>query len=193
MHDKPAHDRRVQKTRTQLLDALGTLIHEKPYDAIVVQEILDRANVGRSTFYTHFRDKDGLLQDGIRDLVRSAGARTPRSGSRAERVLRFSLPVFEHIDRHRRASEGRMTASSRATVHEQLRHVLAQSIAEDVRAGIEERDPGRMPPDLLIRYVTTSFVSVLNWWVESRSSLSAMEIDHVYRALVLPGLSAALD
>ena len=55
-------DRRVQKTQDLLHGALASLIHEKSYDAIVVKEILARANVGRSTFYTHFRDKDELLE-----------------------------------------------------------------------------------------------------------------------------------
>ena len=61
LHEKQVNDRRIQKTKNLLHQALGSLIREKPYDAIVVKEILDRANVGRSTFYTHFRDKDELL------------------------------------------------------------------------------------------------------------------------------------
>jgi len=57
--EKWIKDRRVQKTRTLLHEALVSLIREKPYDEMVVKEILDRANVGRSTFYTHYRNKDG--------------------------------------------------------------------------------------------------------------------------------------
>jgi hypothetical protein len=50
--EKRVQDRRIQKTQRLLHEALFSLIHEKSYDAIVVKEILDRANVGRSTFYT---------------------------------------------------------------------------------------------------------------------------------------------
>lgn len=64
-----AEDRRIQKTLKLLREALVSLIAEKPYDSIVVKEILDRANVGRSTFYTHFRDKDELLSSGIHDML----------------------------------------------------------------------------------------------------------------------------
>jgi len=60
LHEEQVKDRRIQKTKSLLHEALGSLIREKPYDAIVVQEILDRANVGRSTFYMHFSDKDDL-------------------------------------------------------------------------------------------------------------------------------------
>src|SRR5262249_41445888 len=54
---KRAGDRRIQRTRNTLREALVSLIREKPYDAIAVTEILERANVGRSTFYMHFRNK----------------------------------------------------------------------------------------------------------------------------------------
>src|SRR5215469_931964 len=56
-HSKGVKDRRVQRTRDLLHEALGSLIREKPYDEIAVKEILDRANVGRSTFYLHFRTR----------------------------------------------------------------------------------------------------------------------------------------
>src|SRR3972149_51567 len=59
MNDK--NDRRSQRTRQALGDALIELMMEKGYDAISVKEIIDHANVGRSTFYTHYADKDELL------------------------------------------------------------------------------------------------------------------------------------
>src|SRR5687768_16310564 len=64
-------DRRVKRTRASLRDALIGLAAEKPYGAIAVKEILDRANVGQSTFYTHFRDKDELLLSGIHEILRT--------------------------------------------------------------------------------------------------------------------------
>ncbi len=61
-------DRRVQRTQALLQDALLALIEEKGYAAITVQDILDRANLGRSTFYMHYRDKDDLLVSGFEQL-----------------------------------------------------------------------------------------------------------------------------
>src|SRR5215475_3705502 len=96
-------DRRVQRTKTSLRNALMGLAREKPYPAIAVKEILDRANVGRSTFYTHYRDKNDLLESGIHGILRSMQDR-PRAGSAVERLVAFSLPILEHIGEHRRAS-----------------------------------------------------------------------------------------
>ena len=107
----PVKDRRIQKTRDLLHRSLAALIHEKPYDSISVKEILDRANVGRSTFYTHFSDKDELLVSSIHDLLRSIQtAKPPSSAKRSERIISFSLPIFEHIDHHRHTGDARMGA-----------------------------------------------------------------------------------
>src|SRR5437762_5394084 len=105
---KQVKDRRIQKTQDLLHEALASLIREKDYDSIAVKEILDRANVGRSTFYTHFRDKDELLVNGIHDMLRPAKSRMQPSPSKPyERIIWFSLPVFEYLDQHRRIGEGR--------------------------------------------------------------------------------------
>lgn len=191
-----AEDRRVRRTKKLLQEALGSLIREKPYDEIVVHEILDRADVGRSTFYMHFRDKDELLASGIRDMLGSMPAppKAPSSGKPRERLLGFSLPTFEHIHRHLRTGAARMGSRGRAVVHEHLRRIVAEWIADDVRmiAPGRRRPAGNVPPDLLVPYVASTFILVLNWWVESRSPLLPSDVDALFRALVMPTLAAAL-
>jgi AcrR family transcriptional regulator len=119
-------------------------LHERrrqPYDAISVKEILDRADVGRSTFYTHYRDKDELLVSAIHDLLASVQSdNTPSSAKRSERMLGFSLPIFEHVDQHRRAGDAGIGAKDRARFHDHLRGVLAELIAEDVAKGCPPRE-----------------------------------------------------
>src|SRR5881396_2641445 len=61
-------DRRVQRTRKLLQDALVSLMIEQGYEATTVQDIIDRANVGRATFYAHFADKETLLVSRLEDL-----------------------------------------------------------------------------------------------------------------------------
>jgi AcrR family transcriptional regulator len=187
-----AKDRRVRKTRGLLLRALGELLHEKRYDAIVVQEILDRANVGRSTFYAHFRDKDELLQSAIQDLVHVATRPAAPVASRSEQILRFSRPMFEHVELHLRASKRGLPLRSRTAVHERLRRALEERVAEEVSRMTRRASCGEVPRELLIRHVTTTFVLVLEWWVDQRSRLSATEVDVVFRSLVQPALAKAL-
>src|SRR5215469_10628723 len=187
---KPAQDRRIQKTMNLLHGALGALIREKPYDEIVLKEILDRANVGRSTFYMHFRDKDELLVSSIRDMLGSVDApgEAPSAGRLSERILRFSLPVFEHIYEHRRGGAALMGTRGRAIIHEQLQKVVAEQIAEDVRKRLQGRQKAasQIPPDLLVQFVASTFIVVLNWWVESRNPLPPKEAHALFRALTAP-------
>lgn len=198
MHDLSNNDRRVRKTRTLLVQALGSLMHEKPYDTIVVKEILHRANVGRSTFYTHFRDKDELLGCAMDDLLERS-LTGPASAPRSERLLRFSLPVLEHIDRQRRGADGLpgargMTRRGRAVLHERLEQQIGELIAGELRRGLGERASNLVAPaELLVRYVTSTFTTVLDWWVESQRELTAREVDRLFRGLVLPALSQWLD
>lgn len=196
--EKRAPDRRIQKTQKLLHEALMSLVREKPYDEIVVKEILDRANVGRSTFYTHFKDKDELLASGIHDLLRTVqAAELPASGKKHERIIRFSLPVFEHIHRHRQAGAAGMGARGRAIIHEHLQKVLAGLIADDIgdafRGRRKERIWGQIPSELLVQYAASTFVLVLNWWVETDNKLSPTQVNDVFRALTIPTLSTSLD
>jgi AcrR family transcriptional regulator len=183
---KQAVDRRIQKTDRHLHEALSTLIREKPYDAIAVKEILDRADVGRSTFYAHFRDKDALLVSGIHDMLRSGRSAKPApSASRRDEVLSFSLPVFSHVEQHRRDSDGRMGARGRAIIHGHLQQVVAELVANELKrhAG---REGSRLPPDLLACHVAATFVLVLNWWVESGSQLTATQVNDHFLQLMSP-------
>lgn len=131
--EKRDTDKRVQKTKGLLHEALATLIREKAYDSISIKEILDRANVGRSTFYMHFRDKDELLVSGVHHMLRAVQSNVPPSSAqRHEKIIWFSLPILEHIHQHRRTGQAKMGAKGRAVIHEHLRKVLAELIADDV-------------------------------------------------------------
>ena len=186
----------MQRTRELLHGALASLIHEKSYDAIVVKEILGRANVGRSTFYAHFRDKDELLVSGIHEMLRTgATAGAPGSTNRYDGILRFSLPIFEHIERRRGARDSMARPRGRPIVHERLQLVLAELVAADLRRLGRGSAEGsrRMPLDLLARHVASTFVLVLNWWAESTDPLPSTRMNDLFRALVLPALAEALD
>jgi len=190
MPEKPSPDRRVRRTRGLLHGALASLIHEKPYDDIVVKEILARADVGRSTFYAHFRDKDELLAEGIRDLLREAGSAAPPATRKTEWVLRFSAPMFEHIGRYVPANGPGLATRHEDSLHEHLEHAIAASVAESLRrAGGTE---GIVCTELLAEHVAATFVRVLEWWIAGGTRRSASEAEAAFRALVLPALHAAL-
>jgi AcrR family transcriptional regulator len=187
-----SQDRRIQKTKRLLHSALSSLIHEKAYDAIAVKEILGRADVGRSTFYAHYRDKDELLVSGIRDLVSSGFVGRSQSRSRGDSGLWFSLPLFTHIEQQRRSAKERMGATGRAVVHRHLERAVTDLVAEELslNSNQDARATAGIPVELLARHIAATFVVVLNWWVETDSPLTAAEIDDHFRALAAPVIAA---
>jgi AcrR family transcriptional regulator len=193
-HERSTRDRRTQKTQALLRGALGNLVREKPYDEIIVKEILSRANVGRSTFYTHFADKDDLLLSCIYDMLRTAQPATGERGrTTPQEQLWFSLPIFEHIERHRRTGQANLDPGGHEGVHEHLQPAIAELIDVRVRAASRHDGTARQPsPDLLVQWIAATFVLVVNWWAESDCQLSAREADGVFRALVEPSLREAL-
>jgi AcrR family transcriptional regulator len=195
MREPAIEDRRIQKTLSLLRDALVSLIVEKPYDTIVVKEILDRANVGRSTFYTHFRDKDDLLVSGIHDMLGEVPSPIRTGGRSLDRILWFSLPIFEHHYSHAHSWGDRIGTKGRTILHEHLRRVLAGIVVDvmkkEYRAG--RQSPREMPPEVVSAYVASTFVLVLNWWLDTRMHLPPKQINDVFRRLTSPTLATLFE
>jgi AcrR family transcriptional regulator len=89
-------DCRVRRTRDALGDALVALMHEKPFAEITVQHVLDRAGVSRSTFYTHYRDKDDLFLSDVEDFLELMAFHLSRQGDRSNRVAPVR-ELFTHV------------------------------------------------------------------------------------------------
>lgn len=186
-------DRRIQRTRALLHEALGSLIREKAYDRITVAQILARAGVSRSTFYLHFRDKDDLLASGMRallfDVLATNGTATTDT---AERMVAFCLPLLGHIHQHRRAAGARLGERGRAILHAHLRGVLAEWIVQALDGGRRSSAPRsrRAPvaPELLAQHIASTFVLVLHWWLDHETATAPADADRLFRALVMPVL-----
>src|SRR5580698_1580477 len=97
-------DRRVARTRMMLQKAHISLILEKGYEAITVDDICAAANVGRSTFYAHYTSKDDLRRSGLEHLrkllVNRQKDALAKPGDIRDRSLGFSLTMFEHAHEH---------------------------------------------------------------------------------------------
>ena len=187
------YDRRVRRTRQLLHTALASLIHQKPYEGIVVKEILARANVGRSTFYSHFRDKQDLLETSIRDVLEQRETLScTRGRSVGDPILERTLRLFEHIERQRAALREPPDVRRLAGVHERLEAELVRSIVQalESRPAARTQNAPAIPPELIAQFVASTFLVVLQWWFEKAPSRSAAEANDVLAGLLQPVLSA---
>jgi len=127
-----------------------------------VQEILDRADVGRSTFYTHFHGKDELLVSGfenVRSLLKSAqAAAVVPPGKSYEKIIGFSLPMFEHAFECRGVNRALLGSSAEAVGRRQIHSTLAGVIAQEVRVAMQKRTRGDCPvsPELLTYFLVST-------------------------------------
>ena len=192
MAAKRTPDRRVQRTRRLLQDALNAMMIEKGYEATTVQDIIDRANVGRSTFYAHFADKETLLTSRLEDLrsflaQQQREARAARGNGPRSRDLAFSLPMLRHARDHLQLYGAIIGRESGAFVLKRIHRTIAELAYDDLKAlGFKGAAAQR---DLAAEYVAGAFMAVLTWWLDRGAKLPPEEVDLVFRRLVMQGLA----
>ncbi len=189
-----AQDRRVQRTRKLLRDALMELMLEKGYDAVTVQDIIDRANVGRSTFYAHFIDKQQLLLSGMEQLRQSL-AQEPRvapaaPGRPGASLLSFSLPMFQHAQSNYRLYQALVVKGGSIMVEQFAQPMLTGLVHDELAALAPPGAPLPIPLDVVVLYTVSAFLALLKWWLDHKMPCSAEEVDQMFRALTMPGISA---
>jgi AcrR family transcriptional regulator len=184
-------DRRVRRTRQLLRNALLALIREKGYDRITVQDILDRADVGRSTFYAHYRDKDDLLDSGFDDIRAALTAEAQASQDRKVEFLQPLLAVFHHVEPYR-DTWGPLTRKGGADV---IAAILRKHVAQLVDQHLRSQFPGsdRTRLDAATNYVVGACMGLLIWWLDHHDvAWTAEDIHSLFRRLATQGATRVL-
>lgn len=182
-------DRRVRRTRDLLGDALVDLMHEKPFAAITVQQVIDRADVGRSTFYTHYRDKDDLFLSDVEDFFEGMATLLSRRGEASNRVA----PVREMFAHVAEARELYATLVASGKIHDVLE--LGQGhFARAIEQRLAELSPAdaisSMPRTAMAHALAGAMLSLLSWWIDHGMSASPAQMDDLYHKMVWSGMSA---
>ena len=185
-------DRRIRRTRRILGDALVGLILEKAYEKITVQDILDRADVGRSTFYAHYRDKEALLLAGFDDMGEEL--RRDLAAVKPGAPLDPTSPVgavFDHAYRHRRIYQAMCGRQGGHMVHRHLHRLLGTLLREHLRPHLAAAGSD-MPVDVVAEFATSAALGLLTWWVNHDYPHRPARLTEMYQRLAAPGILAAL-
>jgi AcrR family transcriptional regulator len=167
-------------------DALIALMQQKSFKEITVQDVLDRAGVGRSTFYVHYSDKNDLLLSDIEDFLESFSTALKRQGASTKRLL----PVQEFFVHLRDTQElhGALVRSGKMTdVQALARGLFARSIEERLQMAGAEIEPIRRSAQS--HALAGSFFSLLDWWIDKGMKSDPKEMDDLFHCLAWKGLA----
>jgi AcrR family transcriptional regulator len=178
-------DRRIRRTRDTLGDALVELIREKPFEDITVQEILDRAGVGRSTFYTHYRDKQDLFLGEVEDFFEMLSTMLTRKGARAERLAPVT-EFFAHLSDVQDFYRSLVASGKANDVWALGRGYFARSIEERLRlAGVEMQPVERAAQAFAL---SGSLFALLEWWLDHGRKNDPSEMDRLFHSMAWKGI-----
>ncbi len=184
-------DRRITRTRRQFCQALLDLLRERGSDQITVQEIADRADLSRATFYLHYKDKDDLLIDALERLIDPLLRIKPLSSDFEPGDENPALRVFEHVAQHHDLYKATMNTGSVWRVAQSLRVYSANVVRSSLDLALNGQ-PAPFPVEVLAQHMVGSMQWLIVWWLENDMPYSAVEMATMYQTMNRAAVQAAL-
>ncbi|MFK7803411.1 MAG: TetR/AcrR family transcriptional regulator [Anaerolineae bacterium] len=175
-------DRRVQRTRALLNSALMILVREKGYDNVTIEDITERANLGRTTFYLHYQSKDDLFLDHHSNF---ASHTTMDKISRNQLIGVDPMPeLADFLEQMEGGKEMILTIFNSKDRNIIFHNVIAQ-VKDNLGASLEQAFPGcvaNLPLDYLTHYLAISQISIVEWWLKNRTGYDPAEVAKMLQA-----------
>lgn len=184
-------DRWQQKTRAAVFSAFSSLLAKKSYSKITVQEIIDAANIGRTTFYAHFETKDDLLKALCEELfvhiISSAMDCTHTHGLYSNNNVPES--VFCHLLQHLQENENNILELLSCENSDLFLRYFKDNLKELLQnqfVNQNRRNNKDIPQDFLVNHITGSFVQMVLWWIKNQMKEPPEKLDKYFRAVIEP-------
>jgi AcrR family transcriptional regulator len=188
--EKMKSDRRSNRTQQALRKALKELILEKHYDEITVQNIIDRADVGRATFYAHYRDKEDLFRE---DWERFLGFLIQHIDF--ENIKKSSFVPIKELFQHLIDFHPLYRAIVKSRKSDQLFKIgqnhLAKGIENKLTLLLVNEQPALVPIPILANYLANEIFTLLTWWLDQNMPYTPERMDEIFHQLITPGFRAA--
>jgi AcrR family transcriptional regulator len=184
MENEVKIDRRKVRTRQMLRDALIALILEKGYDTITVEDITNRANLGRATFYLHYRDKEGLLLSTLEsifdDLIKLVKPLSFEANATAQALI-----AFEHAAANRDLYRVVLSGQGTGRLMRRVREYLAGLLQQRIQPLLDQLPPDTLPVpiEILAQHIAGSLLTLIVWWLENDLPYSAEYMAQVFQQL----------
>lgn len=187
-HEKT--DRRSQRTRDLLDQAIFALMAEKRYESITVQDIIDRANVGRATFYAHFQDKEDLA---ISSLERMLDGMAQQIDARDSDGRWLPLrELLQHVQEQQVIFQGLMRGRGLDVFVERSQFYFARLLETRLQVQLPKGTKPAIPLAVAANYMAGAVVALIKWWLDNKLPYSPEQMDELCQQLLQANAAAAL-
>ena len=165
-------DRRQKKTREAIFDAFIELLSKKHYNQITVSEIIEKADIGRATFYAHFETKDFLLKELCEDLFCHIFDASGSGGEKHRHIFDCVPPssVVLHLFLHLQKNDNNILLLLSCENNELFLRYFKENLKELIKKQLylfEEKRGEGIPEDYWIHHVSSTFVEMVKWWIDT--------------------------
>jgi AcrR family transcriptional regulator len=178
-------DRRSQRTQQMLMEALITLLSAKHYDEISINDIIDRANVGRSTFYAHYQTKDDLLKSSFERvldmLIQHLHFDEVDQGLQLD-----TTPLFRHAKGHYELYRTLAWGSGFEILTKDGHAALSAKFQANFTLLLSGRPEPSIPIAILSYTMAGTLLILLKWWLDNKIPYSPEFMDDIFQQLVMP-------
>ena len=173
------HERRRLQTRKLLIQTTLQLVLEKGYDAISIQDITDRADLGRGTFYIHFKDKEEVVWTAVRDLFQELEQAAHKQLDRRMPQVEYYglLSIFSHAEKNRDLYRVMFGGRGAAMLTARVQDLMAEAFLYDIRNAPARPDiKFNLPEEIRAQLLTGVVSRLLFWWLETPNNYSAEQM-----------------
>ena len=187
---KKVSDRRTRRTRHKVSGALVDLIKEKRFDDITVQNLIDRAGVGRSTFYSHYRDKEDAFEHQWEQFNRHLAEQIKwdKAGKDSFFPVKF---FFQHLEESQSFYQGLVRSGKAEVIFNSGVEYLSKNIEAALRENFTTQQIA-IPAPVLSNYLANEFFGLLKWWLDARMPYPPAAMDEMFHRLVNPTIKSVL-
>jgi AcrR family transcriptional regulator len=183
-------DRRSQRTYHLVSTAMMALLLEKRYDAITVQDILDRADIGRSTFYAHYYDKEDVLVSVTEQMLDLFSQRMQQAETGQGIVP--GLELFQHVQQIQQHFKVLLRGQSGEVLMKTAQTLLSKNIEHSLTTTCAGKRSPSIPLEVISQYLAGAFLNLLKWWLEAEMPYSPERMNEIFQQLALPGVWATV-
>ena len=181
-------DRRAVRTRRMIKQALMDLMHNMRYEDITVQDIIDRADVGRSTFYAHFADKDEVAKQFLEEMMESI-THGVKPGAKEKSAAFPIAEMFRHIRSQQLSAHGVWQSTrGRDYLFSVGQAYWNRRVERELKMRLGKGGGSKVPLPVAAQMVTGAATALLNWWIKNKMPYSPEEMQDMFDRVVMPGI-----